>query len=95
MARVRVVCKAPPPMAAHDPYPAINILPSICDVDVFVVRADGTEEPLQGVTAIRWDALSNGEPNRLALELCDGDVDIEGEAELVRRSEAPGPYSGT
>jgi hypothetical protein len=97
MARVRVTCAVPRPDCAPCGYPMINgIVPSMEDVHISVVRDDGTEETLQGVQAIRWEA-KEGTENRLTLQLLDADVDIVADVEpeeLVPARRIPGPYSG-
>ena len=66
MARIRIVCKWPEVPAVptkmvdgHTITPVgrgIRMYPSIYDTTVFVVRDDGTEEPLEGVTFVSWSA---------------------------------------
>jgi hypothetical protein len=74
MAHVRVKCR---------PQQGVNCaLSSIADVDVTVVRDDGTEEPLFGVRSVSFRAAVGQETNVLSLEMVDAECDIEAESSL-------------
>ena len=64
-------------------YPKMNeILADMTDVEVTIVRDDGTEEPLGGgVEWLRFEAKQGSEPNRLTMCLTGAELDIVADVE--------------
>lgn len=88
MGFVRVRCKrsGPPPRAAVDridrtprvAYPVIHgLLPSWSDTEIVFVDDDGSERPLEHVTAIRWQAKQGTDLPTLYLEIVGAEVELE------------------
>lgn len=96
MARIRVVCKQPGRPGPSGAYPAINgILADWSDVEITVIHDDGTEEPLRGVTAVRFEAKEGTDLPLLTLSVCDPELEVEADidlAVLLPERKHPGPY---
>lgn len=88
MTRIRIVCKAPPRPPSPQGYPTINgTLSDLSDVDVVLVRDDGTEESLGAcVEAVRFTARP-GEANRVLLVVLGAEIDVDADvvANVQRR----------
>jgi len=71
MSIVRIVCKAE----------SLQSVPDAHDTHIYLVRDDGTEVEIPGVTRVVWTVACDGEAARARLELDGVEVDVTG---LVR-----------
>ena len=77
--RIRIKCSRPPQPRDERTLPRYDLLPSWPDTLVTMIGEDGTEHPIENVTAVSWRCAANGEPAIATFSVLGAEIDVDGE----------------